>query len=148
MKQAINRHATAIVLGATGFLIEGQSGSGKTSLALAAIQAIRGQNSFAAMVADDQCLIESCNGRLIATCPPVLSGITEMRNLGIIKCPALSSAVIDIVIKLVPHAEIERMPEPKSVEIAGVKLPLYALPRCQTAVSMPIMLQIFEQRRF
>ena len=66
----MNIHATAVALGSLGVLIEGLPGSGKTSLALAAIEKLQSQNRFAALVADDQCLIEAVNGKLIVTCPP------------------------------------------------------------------------------
>ena len=47
-------HATAIVIGETGVLIRGRSGSGKSSLALALVARVRLAGGFAAFVADDR----------------------------------------------------------------------------------------------
>jgi serine kinase of HPr protein (carbohydrate metabolism regulator) len=145
---AVNTHATAIALGAFGVLIEGPSGSGKTSLALAAIEHMRGKGLFASLVADDQCLIETANNRVIASCPPQLTGLVEMRGLGIVKHPNITSTVIDIVIRMVEHNQIERMPEAETTTIAGLHLPVFKLPARQIAMSLPLLCQIVENRRF
>ena len=144
----MNIHATAVALGSLGVLIEGLPGSGKTSLALAAIEKLQSQNRFAALVADDQCLIEAVNGKLIVTCPPALVGLVEMRGLGVVTTKSLPSVVIDLVFRLVDADEIERMPMPEFVTMAGVELPLFELPALDIAVSLPILLQIVKDRRF
>ena len=138
----MNIHASAIALGALGVLIEGPSGSGKTSLALAAIEKLQSQNHFAALVADDQCLIEIAHGRLIARCPPALTGQAEMRGLGVVKVNNLTSAVIDCVIRLAEPPKIERMPDQQLTVIAGIQLPVFELPARQIAVSVSIFTQI------
>ena len=143
----MNRHATAIALGTLGVLIEGPSGSGKSSLALAAIEHISSKGLFAALVADDQCLIEIANNLVIASCPPQLTGFVEMRGLGIVKHPNTNSSVIDIVIRLVEHNEMERIPEARTVAIAGVQLPVFQLPARQIAMSLPLLCHILESRR-
>jgi serine kinase of HPr protein (carbohydrate metabolism regulator) len=146
---AMNIHATAIALGAFGVLIEGPSGSGKTSLALAAIEHMSNKGLFAALVADDQCLIETANNRVIASCPLPLTGLVEMRGLGIVKHPNITSSVImDIVIRMVEHNQIERMPEPETTTIAGLHLPVFKLPARQIAMSLPLLCQLVENRRF
>jgi serine kinase of HPr protein (carbohydrate metabolism regulator) len=144
----MNIHATAIAIEGMGLLIEGASGSGKTSLALAGIEKLHSQNRFAALVADDQCLLEIANCKLIATCPPAFTGLGEMRGLGIIKQKSLDAVVIDAVIRLVDEAKLERMPERKTTIVNSVELPAYDLPARQTAVSLPILLQIVKDRRF
>jgi serine kinase of HPr protein (carbohydrate metabolism regulator) len=145
---AMNIHATAIALGAFGVLIEGPSGSGKTSLALAAIEHMRGKGLFAALVADDQCLIETANNRVIASCPLPLTGLVEMRSHGIVKHPNITSSVIDIVVRLVEHNQIERMPEAETTAVAGLHLPVFKLPARQIAMSLPLLCQLVENRRF
>jgi serine kinase of HPr protein (carbohydrate metabolism regulator) len=144
----VNSHATCVALGAAGVVIEGPSGSGKTSLALTIIEKFQNQNQFAALVADDQCLIEIANGRLIATCPPVLAGLVERRGIGVVKTKNLTSVVIDCVVRLVNQTEMERLPEAKSVILFGVELPVFELPARQIAVSLPILTQIVKDRRF
>jgi serine kinase of HPr protein (carbohydrate metabolism regulator) len=144
----MNMHATGVALGSTGVLIEGVSGSGKTSLALAAIQRFQSQNRFAALVADDQCLAEAAGGRLIASCPPVLAGLAEMRGLGIVQQHTLSSVVIDAVMRLVDQRDIERLPQRELSTIDGVKLPVFNLPRRQIVIALPILCKIIDDRLF
>ena len=141
----MNIHATAIALGACGVLIEGPSGSGKTSLALAAIEKL--QNRFAALVADDQSLIEAANGRLIATCAPALAGLAEMRGFGIVKIPVIQSVVVDMVIRLIDQTKIERLPESKTITLEGIELPFFELPARQIAVALPVLIEIVKNRR-
>jgi serine kinase of HPr protein (carbohydrate metabolism regulator) len=144
----VNIHASVVALGALGILILGRSGSGKTSLALAAIEKLQSQNHFAALVADDQCLIEAANDKLVATCPPALVGLIEMRGLGVVKTKNLSSVVIDFVIQIVDEGTIERMPQQKFANYEGIELPVFELPARQIAVSLPILMQIAKDRRF
>jgi serine kinase of HPr protein (carbohydrate metabolism regulator) len=144
----LNIHATAIALGAVGVLIEGPSGAGKTSLALAAIEKMQSQNQFASLVADDQCLVEITNGRLIATCPPALAGLVEMRGLGILTTQNMNSIVVDCVIRLVSQDRIERVFDRQFTMVDGVQLPLFELPARQIAISVPILMQIVKDHRF
>jgi serine kinase of HPr protein (carbohydrate metabolism regulator) len=149
--RAGNIHATAVALETSGVLIEGPSGSGKTSLALAAIRDAQNQNKFARLIADDQCLIMAANHRLIASCPPALTGMAEMRGLGVIQFQterhSLSSIVIDLIIGLIDPSQMERIPQARTKVIAGVELPVFELPARQIAVALPLLCQIVENRR-
>lgn len=144
----MNIHATAVALGSFGILIEGPSGSGKTALALAAVEYLQAQGQFAALVADDQCLVEAVNHRFIASCPPALTGLVEMHGLGIIKHKTLGSVIVDIVIRLIEHSDLDRMPEAKTTMISGFELPAFELPARQIAISLPLLYQIIANRRF
>ena len=64
-----NLHATAIVVGATGILITGPSGSGKSEMALSLLETARGRGLYSALVSDDQVLVSVQNGRLLAETP-------------------------------------------------------------------------------
>ncbi|TNB49747.1 HPr kinase/phosphorylase [Martelella lutilitoris] len=105
-----NRHATAIVLGSTGILIAGPSGAGKSELALALLHAARLSGLHAALVADDQVLISHGAGRVIATAPPAIAGLIEIRGSGLAEIPHLESAVMDFALMPVPSDAAERMP--------------------------------------
>ncbi len=144
----MNVHGTALTFASCGFLIQGPSGSGKTALALAAITEAGRQGRFAALVADDQCLIEVANGRVIASCPPVLRGLAEMRGLGIITCDCVGSAVIDGVIRLVEANTMERMPPPQTTRMAGIEVPVFECPARQIVISLPILMQLTLKLRF
>jgi serine kinase of HPr protein (carbohydrate metabolism regulator) len=93
----IVRQATCVAIGGRGVVIEGPSGSGKSSLALGLID--RG----AALVGDDGISLEAREGRLWALPPPNIAGKLEIRNLGIVELPA-TMAPIALVIALDPAA--------------------------------------------
>ena len=59
-------HANALLLGATGVLLRGVSGAGKSALTLELIARARLRGDFARLIGDDRVMLENCNGRLIA----------------------------------------------------------------------------------
>lgn len=105
-----------------GVLIEGPSGAGKSDLALR-ILALGGR-----LVADDRVLAWTSEGRLFGRAPETLSGLLEMRGLGIAPVEALPYAGIELVVACEggPDA-VERLPEPETAERLGVTLPLRRL---------------------
>ena len=112
--------ATCVAIGARGVLIEGVSGIGKSSLALALID--RG----ARLVGDDGVLLWSENGPLWAGPVRAIAGKIEVRNLGILEMPALSAVPIALVIVL-DHAAPRFITGPESAVRAGQALPLIRL---------------------
>jgi hypothetical protein len=104
-----------------GVLIEGASGSGKSDLALKALE--RGWR----LVADDRTLIWSEDGRLWGRAPETLAGLIEARGLGIVTADQLPFAEIVLVVRCAPDTELERTPEPARWSALGVGLPLVAL---------------------
>jgi serine kinase of HPr protein (carbohydrate metabolism regulator) len=100
-------------------LIEGPSGSGKSSLALALID--RG----ATLVGDDGVLLERREGRLWALPPPAIAGLLEVRNVGIVTLPA-EAAPASLVVRL--DSEAPRFVEkPEAIALLDVRLPLIRL---------------------
>jgi HPr kinase/phosphorylase len=129
----VNVHASAVVLGSTGVLLRGRSGSGKSALALALIDRFRTQGDFAALVADDRALIEVCAGRLIARPHPVIAGMIESRGLGVLPVPYERACQLHAVVDIgVPGETPPRFPEEKEkcAELAGVVLPRLFVPTC------------------
>jgi len=116
-------HASAVVIGEAGILIRGESGSGKSSLALALIGQARTQGRFARLVADDRTEISPVNGRLVARPVAPLEGLIERRGLGLTPEPHLGAAIIRLVIDC--GTEPQRMPEPEALieTLAGITLP-------------------------
>lgn len=112
--------ATCLAIGGRGLLIEGQPGSGKSSLALALLD--RG----AELVGDDGVLLETRDGALFALPHPNTRGLLEVRNVGLIRQPVRDEAPIALVIVLDREA-------PRFVEAAerctrgGIALPLLRL---------------------
>jgi HPr kinase/phosphorylase len=122
-------HASAVLVGARAVLIRGPSGSGKSRLALALLQAAdRGALAFARLVADDRAHIEAVHGRLLVRPAPALAGLLEVRGLGIRRLPYEPLAMVGLLIDL-GAAEAERHPSPGSLqdEIAGIRLPRLAV---------------------
>ncbi|MCA1442239.1 HPr kinase/phosphorylase [Ensifer sp. IC4062] len=125
-----NIHATAIVLGTTGFLITGPSGSGKSALALSCISEARRRGRFAALVADDRVDISLENDRMIARCPPSIRGLIEVRGGGIVAAETVSACLLDWAIMPVRPPRDPRLP-PENEELQleiGRSLPLLRVP--------------------
>lgn len=118
-------HATAVLVGARAVLIQGASGSGKSRLALALLQAAdQGLLPFARLVADDRAHVEKAHGRLLVRPAPALAGLIEVRGIGIRRVPHEPVAVVGLRVEL-GVVEAERLPAEASfqAEIARVKLP-------------------------
>ncbi|MEG1453720.1 HPr kinase/phosphorylase [Brevundimonas sp.] len=129
-------HATAVALrlgGAwRGVLIRGAPGSGKSDLALRLMD-IGGR-----LIGDDYVHLWTSSERLFVTAPATISGLVEVRGLGIRTVTPLKTAPISLVIDLIDHAP-ERMPEPKITRLCGVDLPLLQLdPRPASATTLVI----------
>jgi HPr kinase/phosphorylase len=108
-----NIHATCIRIGnaakpfgapaRAGVLILGESGAGKSDLALRLIG--RG----AELVADDRTELAVSRGRLVARAPKRIAGLLEVRGIGIVRLPHAASVAIALVVELT--MTVPRMPE-------------------------------------
>ena len=132
MNQTINVHGTAIVLGQTGVLLRGPSGSGKSMLALCLLDRweIRGLPAF--LVADDRVEILEVNGHLIMQAPNTIAGLIELRGRGIVQRPYRNGVTLGLIVDLVP--ELIRMPDEAAfkIELAGIALPRAPVPDSRT----------------
>jgi serine kinase of HPr protein (carbohydrate metabolism regulator) len=116
---AVAHQASCVAIGGRGVVIEGRPGSGKSTLALMLID--RG----AALVGDDGVLLEAREGRLWALPPPNISGLIEVRNVGLLTLPA-EAAPVALVVRL--DSSAPRMPESaEQIALAGVVVPLIRL---------------------
>lgn len=105
-----NIHGTAIVIGTRGLLFCGPSGSGKSTMALACLNAARQAGAFAALIADDQVFVTAHANAVIATRPPSIAGLIEIRHSGIARVSSIGKAVLNLAIALVTEDEAERLP--------------------------------------
>ncbi|MGZ5938137.1 MAG: HPr kinase/phosphorylase [Rhizomicrobium sp.] len=113
MSGIVNIHATCLRVARAGLafrapagagvLLLGDSGAGKSDLALRLIG--RG----AQLVADDRTDLEVRRGRLVARAPRNIAGLMEIRGLGIVEMPHAASAHIALVVNL--SGKVKRMPE-------------------------------------
>lgn len=122
-------HATALVIGEAGVLIQGAPGSGKSALALACIAAAGAAGRFAALIGDDRVRLVARHGRLIAAGHPAIAGQIERRGLAIepaLGCPlVVLRLAVSIVSDSAEAARLPRLPwsEANLTKIDGVALP-------------------------
>ena len=130
MTTPTNVHATAIVIGTTGLLFTGPSGTGKSAVALHCIEEARARGLFAALVSDDQVLVSEANGRLVARAPDSIAGLAEVRGAGIIAVRTLEAAVLHKAIRPLAAPFTERLPpDGERLEVLPAQfLPLTRLP--------------------
>lgn len=129
MTKPLNVHGTALLLGDTGLLVRGPSGSGKSLLALALLDRWQMQGKQAFLVADDRVDIVMGAGKLVMSPPQSLAGSIELRGCGIVSRPCKSPVQLDLIVDLVP--ELIRMPDAEQfiTEFAGVTLARAPVPQ-------------------
>jgi serine kinase of HPr protein (carbohydrate metabolism regulator) len=113
-------HGTCVALDGVAVLLRGPSDNGKSDLALRLI------DGGARLIADDQTLVETRGGRLVASAPETIAGKMEVRGIGIVTVETEESGILGLVVDLAPDPP-ERMPEPETVEILDIALPLLRL---------------------
>ncbi|MCR5878173.1 HPr kinase/phosphorylase [Phenylobacterium sp. J367] len=101
-----------------GILVEGPSGSGKSDLMLRALgEGFR-------LVADDRTTLWLSDGRLFGRAPETISGLMEVRGVGVPRFETLPLAEVALVVRA---GEPERIPDPVAADILGLKVPLIVL---------------------
>ena len=105
-----------------GVLIEGESGSGKSDLALRCLA--RGFR----LVADDRTRLWMSEGRLFGAAPEPIRGLIEARGLGVLPEPARRLAEVRLVARcLAPGDSLERLPDRDTRVLMGITLPRVAV---------------------
>jgi HPr kinase/phosphorylase len=86
-----------VLIGSRAALIRGPSGSGKSRLAWALIDAAAsGLIRFARLVADDRVELTASHGRLLIRAPAALTGLIEVRGPDSERIPAPSAQIAEI----------------------------------------------------
>ena len=109
-------NVTAISIEGRGLLIAGESGAGKSSLALALID--RG----ATLIGDDGIVIDDESGHPLAQPPRTTRGLLEVRNVGLVEL-ATTEAPIALVLQLTTLAPRYPM-ELATTTLGGVGIPV------------------------
>ena len=114
------RQATCVAIGGRAMLIEGPSGIGKSSLALALID--RG----ATLVGDDGVGLRVRDGQLLASPAPATRGLLEVRGLGLL--PFLPCEDMPVALQLLLDENAPRFIEAAGrARVEGITLPAVAL---------------------
>jgi serine kinase of HPr protein (carbohydrate metabolism regulator) len=116
-------HASAVLVGAKAVLIQGPSGSGKSSLVASILRAAEtGAIPFARLIADDRTLLEVHGNTLLARPAPALAGLLEVRGVGIQTLPYEPVGAVGLVVSL-NDAGAERLPVKTQISIEGIEIP-------------------------
>ena len=99
-----------------GILLLGESGAGKSDLALRLIAA------GAELVADDRVELSGESNRLIARAPKNLAGLIEIRNVGIVALPYAPQAAVALAVQLGAGENLPRLPEHEFFGPPGLEL--------------------------
>jgi serine kinase of HPr protein (carbohydrate metabolism regulator) len=108
-------HVSSVAIDGRAILIEGESGVGKSDLALRLID--RG----AVLISDDYTLLQRAGSELIASPPDTIAGRIEVRGLGVLPMPHVEKVPVALLVHLTDAPE--RMPLADEVRrIAGLDI--------------------------
>jgi len=94
MSEKINIHATCVAVNGHGVLLLGESGAGKSDVALMLL------DGGAQLVADDRTILFAKAATLHAKAPASIQGLLEIRGVGIVQRPARASVRVRLVVRL------------------------------------------------
>lgn len=109
--------ASCVAIDGQGVLIRGQSGSGKSGLALQLLALGAG------LVGDDGVRLRLVADRVLACPPPAIAGLIEARGIGILQSAAGTEVPLALVVDM-DRASAGRMPEAQVEIVLGVELEL------------------------
>jgi serine kinase of HPr protein (carbohydrate metabolism regulator) len=136
MNGMLRIHATAIAFDGRAVLLRGQSGAGKSDLALRLIDA------GAMLITDDQCMLSRRDNALIVRAPARIAGLIEVRGIGIMRLQSLAEAPVLLIADLVAPDQIERMPERRRETLLGIELPVIALAPFEASAPVKLRLAV------
>ena len=110
-------HSSSVVIDDNGVLILGDSGSGKSDLALRLI------DNGATLISDDISICKKNSNDIYLYCPPEIKGLLEVREVGIITVPFVERIKLRLVVNLKSNNN-ERFPKDSSFRILGIKIPI------------------------
>ena len=110
-------HSSSVVIDDNGVLILGDSGSGKSDLALRLI------DNGATLISDDISICRKNSNNIYLYCPPEIKGLLEVREVGIITVPFVERIKLRLVVNLKSNNN-ERFPKDSSYRILGIKIPI------------------------
>ena len=113
-------HGTCVKIGGAGVLFRGESGSGKSDLALRLI------DQGALLVSDDQVELALSGQSVVARAPEPIAGLIEVRGVGLFHLP-YRDAPLKLIIDLVAGRPLERLPEVSYETVLDASIPRFDL---------------------
>ena len=132
-------HSSSVVIDDNGVLILGDSGSGKSDLALRLI------DNGATLISDDISICRKNSNNIYLHCPPEIKGLLEVREIGIITVPFVERIKLRLVVNL-KSKNNERFPKDNSFRILGVKIPLISIEGKNSSAVAKIKVKLNEIR--
>jgi len=117
----IRCHASSVEIDGRGVLLRGPSGAGKSDLALRLV------DGGGRLISDDYTDIHVADGKALLTAPDEICGRIEVRGFGLMSLEAISDIPLALVVDLMSHDRIERMPEPDTLAFEDVMVPRRAI---------------------
>lgn len=96
--------ATAVAIDGRAVIFEGPPGSGKSSLALSLI------DRSAKLIGDDGVRLHRQGEQVLASPPPNITGLLEIRGVGLVNLPTCEAMPVALILKLVDIGHAERLP--------------------------------------
>ena len=123
-------HASCVAIGGRAVLLAGRSGAGKSDLALRLID--RG----AELVSDDYTELRRVGETVLAQAPATIAGRIEVRGIGVVELAEACAVPVCLYADL--DSIPERLPEPATVRLAGVDIPLVALAALEPSAALKL----------
>jgi serine kinase of HPr protein (carbohydrate metabolism regulator) len=109
-------YGTAVAYYGCGVLIRGPSGSGKSDLALRLI------DDGGILIADDQVLIKFVGKELHLSAPNSISGLIEVRGVGVLKIKHVSGVPLSLIVDINTKEQLQRLPAIKKEVINDIHI--------------------------
>jgi len=109
-------HATSVAIEDNGVAIFGDTGSGKSDLALRLI------DSGATLISDDITVFSKLEKNINLFGVENTKGLLEVRGIGIITVPYIEGIRLKLVVRL-SDKETERIPKKNQISLLGLKFP-------------------------
>lgn len=134
----IHQNVTSVRFQETTVLIKGESGSGKSSLALDLIY------QGGTLISDDLTFFEVQNNELYALPNLKNKGLIEVRDIGVIRLPKVveTPTKVDLIIELVKNTQNDRLMCAKEFFIGGIKIPCFSLKEFDFALTNKVITAI------
>ena len=115
-------HASAVCLDGQGVLLLGESGSGKSTVALNLIESYGAE-----LIGDDRIALFAEGAALLARPYENLHGLIELRGLGLLRLPYCAKADIGLAVELGAASQVPRLAPSAYFTHDGVAVPLLRL---------------------